>query len=576
MAQARELDYPRFASEIGASVVEPNEGRKDIGFEADDEADEAEFNWLHRTTYRWARFLDESHCGREFRGTTSWYEPAFGYVAGAGLTAACGPGVVCREGTRLELDAAWLLSIGEDDHTFPASRDTYVFVDDERALTFSDVANGGPAPATPPDTTLLFIVVTDGANVTSVTRSLLDGPIMAPTAGLRVSPQLITGLSGGVPTHVFDVGIAGAGATMESIRSAVSGGLTYYDRTWTRATNRVTEILAGAGAHVSADGSSDATTKTWQWALGHYTNAEEPVGLVRGVSGVATSTVMLGGGAASVNAATSVQLWAAANVTTTTGTMLLEVQGTTSLVYMPVGLVTLGDGSGVPLLRLNRGSGGGMEGGIEVQEAGSRRWLANYSPNNSDDLVWWRFNGGADNGVAFRLNWTNGDATFYHSLAVEADESDDEVLEVVTHIGAEGGALDDNRPRIYSRVGQTNTNGNEDIVIGDPTRLGILGGARDKAAACELLVCGMEEADSTAIYVRRFLIVLSNPGGGASIAGTVEDTTHASADFGGWDVACSAAPTMVGSELRLRVTATDVLVRNWTILVRSVPTSAAP
>lgn len=567
MSQARDLNYPRWATDGSASVVEPNEGRKDGGFLADDEADEAEFNWLHRSAYRSIRWLDEDHLGREMRGTTTWYEPTFTYAIGASLTQALTGGVVVRLGTRLHMDAAWLASIGQSNHTFTASRDTYVGVSDERAMVFVEVANGGPTPAAPAGYTFLFYVVTDGVGVTAVTSRASAGPIMAPANGIRIAPHLILGLGGAVPpVQAFDVGTLAATADLERVVDGYPASTSaFYVRRWTRASNTLLEILVGSPPmHSVGDTDTNAITKTWNWSLLHYLAAEEPVGLVHGVAGVATSVVAIGGGAAQLNAATSVQLWAAATNAVTSGTMLLEIQGATSIVHCPAGVLNLGDGiAGTPILRLNRVNLG--EGGIEMQEAGSRRWLASYSPNTSDDLVWWRFNGVTDNGVSLRVQWSTGlvqvetDAGF---RVRNADGSTTRGIRCNTHVGAETGTFDSEEWEWKTKVVETNTNGNEDLILIPVAQLGI-----QRVFMIELLIVGVELGSIANVYSRRIVTIYARAGGVPSNVSTLEDTGVAGG-VGGWPGTASAGVSLSGSDLVLRVTAANTTVRRWTVSVR--------
>ena len=58
-AQARPTQYPRWATDVSADVVEPNSGRMDTGWLGDDVAGEGEFNWLQLRNYEWLRYLAE-------------------------------------------------------------------------------------------------------------------------------------------------------------------------------------------------------------------------------------------------------------------------------------------------------------------------------------------------------------------------------------------------------------------------------------------------------------------------------------------------------------------------------------
>ena len=59
----------------------------------------------------------------------------------------------------------------------------------------------------------------------------------------------------------------------------------------------------------------------------HYTNAEEPFGLVYGVTLSGENRLNLGGGSGIVNAATRLSLYTATNTTTTAGTEQIRMTG---------------------------------------------------------------------------------------------------------------------------------------------------------------------------------------------------------------------------------------------------------
>jgi hypothetical protein len=97
------------------------------------------------------------------------------------------------------------------------------------------------------------------------------------------------------------------GTSIEIGGSAPSGSssLTSYGRTF--------GLLTG-------DVLTDATTKTARIGLTHYTNAEEPVGLITASSTATTNVMTLGGGSSVLNAMTEIRVATAANNTTTSGT----------------------------------------------------------------------------------------------------------------------------------------------------------------------------------------------------------------------------------------------------------------
>ena len=86
--------------------------------------------------------------------------------------------------------------------------------------------------------------------------------------------------------------------------------------------------LSGYGQTIgllASNVTTDATNKSTSIGLLHYTNAEEPVGLIGGISQNGVSRVDIGGGAAAVNATEQLSLWAAATDTVTTGTELVRL-----------------------------------------------------------------------------------------------------------------------------------------------------------------------------------------------------------------------------------------------------------
>ena len=65
--------------------------------------------------------------------------------------------------------------------------------------------------------------------------------------------------------------------------------------------------------------------KDGRFAGAHYVNAEEPVGIIRYVSGASENTIYMGGGTSLVNAATQLSFYTATNTTTTGGTERLRI-----------------------------------------------------------------------------------------------------------------------------------------------------------------------------------------------------------------------------------------------------------
>ncbi|MCK4857893.1 MAG: hypothetical protein KAT58_08000, partial [candidate division Zixibacteria bacterium] len=81
------------------------------------------------------------------------------------------------------------------------------------------------------------------------------------------------------------------------------------------------------GADNVAKTRTNLVSKFSRIASAHYTNAEEPVGLIRGGSTATENKVYIGGGSITVNAATDIELYTAADNTTVTGTKQLSIDG---------------------------------------------------------------------------------------------------------------------------------------------------------------------------------------------------------------------------------------------------------
>ena len=99
-----------------------------------------------------------------------------------------------------------------------------------------------------------------------------------------------------------------------------------------------TDLTALFGAdNGGGHGRTNSTVKTTVLGMPHYTNAQEPVGLIVAGSLSSSSFVTIGGGSSVVNAATYVSFNTAANATTTGGTERMRINSD--------GLVTIGPAS---------------------------------------------------------------------------------------------------------------------------------------------------------------------------------------------------------------------------------------
>jgi hypothetical protein len=98
-----------------------------------------------------------------------------------------------------------------------------------------------------------------------------------------------------------------------------------------------------------ANSGNDAQTKTTRIGFEHYTIAEEDVAIVIGSSTSAANNVLIGGGSSTKNAATRVGIYTAANQTTLTGTLAVEVTPSQD-VFVHAGGLSIGDPAGATTL----------------------------------------------------------------------------------------------------------------------------------------------------------------------------------------------------------------------------------
>lgn len=165
---------------------------------------------------------------------------------------------------------------------------------------------------------------TAGATTISGTLALSNaaGPSLLNEAASATNPTLIPDrghATTGIGYIANDtVALIGAG----SLYASTGGGkfVAYFS----------TEIRGGSGLSLlvgsDAGGNTvtDATTKRARIGTPHYTNAEESATLIYAQNTATANQILFGGGAGTLNAATTIELYAAANNTTVTGTKIAE------------------------------------------------------------------------------------------------------------------------------------------------------------------------------------------------------------------------------------------------------------
>ena len=84
-------------------------------------------------------------------------------------------------------------------------------------------------------------------------------------------------------------------------------------------------VVSTNGMVYFADSATDATNKFARIGLPHYTNSEEPAGLIFASSSSTSNSMSIGGGSSLFNAATNIDFYTAATNTTTTGTLAMTI-----------------------------------------------------------------------------------------------------------------------------------------------------------------------------------------------------------------------------------------------------------
>ncbi|MCP4567931.1 MAG: hypothetical protein GY841_10165 [FCB group bacterium] len=97
-------------------------------------------------------------------------------------------------------------------------------------------------------------------------------------------------------------------------------------------TNYGLDVASGSlsavfGADSNAFGTrTNSTSKRMRVGCYHYTNAQEPMAIIYANADSALNSLFIGGGTSLMNAATTIRLYTAANVTTTTGTERMRIE----------------------------------------------------------------------------------------------------------------------------------------------------------------------------------------------------------------------------------------------------------
>ena len=132
--------------------------------------------------------------------------------------------------------------------------------------------------------------------------------------------------------------------------------------------------------------------------VGHYTNAQESFGIISGQSTTSSNVLSIGGGAAGLNAATSINLYTAVNNTTTTGTPRVSIDSS--------GLVTVGSAVAATNVEFRLNGVASKAQRIKFAESGVDKWLLGQGAASETD--------------AFEIYNTNGQMSLSIAKATSA------------------------------------------------------------------------------------------------------------------------------------------------------------
>jgi hypothetical protein len=136
-------------------------------------------------------------------------------------------------------------------------------------------------------------------------------------------------------------------------------------------------LTASTGLIRLGNGTTNNTTKAARMVVRHYQNAEEPVYLFGSASTATDNFVAFGGGSTLGNAATQLDLFTAANNTTTAGTSRLTIKSTG---YVGIGTQT-------PSYPLHMASNAYVTAGGVWTNASSREYKENIKVLKGEDAI---------------------------------------------------------------------------------------------------------------------------------------------------------------------------------------------
>lgn len=128
-------------------------------------------NWANGDVEGGVNIKAGSLVSQDFANSTSpitrWGE-AFNDFTFSGMLPATSANLTSDISTGISYVNGYRISTNATSHTYTASKDTYVYINEGGYFIFSEVANGAAAPSTPSNSLLLAKAVTNGTAITSV------------------------------------------------------------------------------------------------------------------------------------------------------------------------------------------------------------------------------------------------------------------------------------------------------------------------------------------------------------------------------------------------------------------------
>lgn len=106
--------------------------------------------------------------------------PRMGIGGVSGLNANIDEGWIVLKGRVFHPTDEWLVDNGHRPHTYTANKDTYISMNADGDITYTEVNNGAGRPATPGGEEMVFKVVTNGTTITDSTYLLPKFPELKP------------------------------------------------------------------------------------------------------------------------------------------------------------------------------------------------------------------------------------------------------------------------------------------------------------------------------------------------------------------------------------------------------------